>query len=160
MKIRREHGIVITIFMFLVVCSYVRYEKRKATSYGNERQHTNNTQREFQESSFQESKPLGIRLRRRRANFRQTRFIGEKVKPREKVRTNTQRLENGKIHTGVNFKRNVLTKPRVIIKKHAMFRQKKFVQPRWNKQMGKTNGIVNHNKIVKSQWLHQPHATA
>ena len=156
LEIRREHGVVITIFMFLVVCSYVLYLKRQVTSYGDKRQHTNNTQRQIQKSSFQESKPFGIRLRRRHANFRQTRFIGVKVKRTEKVRTNIQGLGYEKINTGVNFKRKVLTKPRVIIKKHAMFRQKKFVQPRRNKQMGKTNGAINHNKITKTHWLSQP----
>ena len=156
LKLRGEHGVVITIFMFLVVCSYVSYPKHQTTSSGGKKLHTNNTQRQFQESSFQESKPFGIRLRRRHANFRQTRFIGVKVKRREKVRTSTQRLANEKINTGANFKRKVLTKPRVIIKKHAMFRQKKFVQPRRNKQMGKTYDIVNHKRIVKNQWLSQP----
>ncbi len=147
---------MITTFLLLLLCFYLSYQIRKqqtTSSYEHKRQNTDNTKQVSTENVLKEIKLPRTRLRRH-ANFRQTRFIGRKVKRGVKLRKNMEGLPPvGKTKPVANFKRNPATKPRVIIKKHAMFRQKRFVQPRSKKQMGQTNGVVNDNKITKGHWL-------
>ena len=153
LRIRREHGVVITMLLFLFLCLCLSYAKRNANSHGNNRQHIDDMRRMTNENWPKYTKVSGTRLRRH-ANFRQTRFVRVKEKQGEKLRTNFKRFENEKVKAGV--KRNVPTKPKVIIKKHAMFRQRSFVEPRKNKQMGKSNGVVNRKRVVKNHWLILP----
>ena len=153
LRIRREHGVVITMLLFLFLCLCLSYAKRNANSHGNNRKHTDDMRRVANENWPKYTKVSGTRLRRH-ANFRQTRFVRVKEKQGEKLRTNFKRFENEKVKAGV--KRNVPTKPKVIIKKHAMFRQRSFVDPRKNKQMGKSNSVLNRKRVVKNHWLILP----
>ena len=90
-------------------------------------------------------------FRVRHLKFRQKRIIGVNLEHGKTIeRRNGERLRIGEIQSVVPTQRKPQVKPKVVIKKHAVFRQRKFVSVRKKGQMGKTNRILIDRKRAEN----------
>lgn len=143
-RLKGEYGLGIKTGLVLVLCLYMLYQQHKHTVCDNKETEIKH-QKHLSVKNFTEAaKPLRIRVRQ--LQFRQKRSIGVNLK-HGKTMDRRNDLTLGKIMPVVHVKRKTQIKPRVIIKKHAVFRQKRFVLIRKKEQMGKTqSSLIDHKK--------------
>ena len=153
LDIRRQYGLGINVAVLLLVCCCIVYQLHKRSVYScsyDGRIEFNWRTRLLTNNEFREMNS-GFRVRRH-AYIRQKRFVRVKL-ALEKENGRFRGLKHKKIKPVVKLKQASPFRPRVIIKKHAMFRQKTFVQVRGKKQMDKVKERINYYENRNNHWL-------
>ena len=147
-RLKRECGIGIKAALLLLLCFYILYRQHSMCDDKDELQ-VKHAKHLLVENCTVATKRLSFRVRH--LKFRQKRIIGVNLGHGKTIEhRNGERLRIGKIQSAVPTQRKPQVKPKVIIKKHAVFRQRKFVLVRKKGQMGKTNRTLIYRKKAEN----------
>lgn len=147
-RLKRQCGLGIKTALLLLLCFYILYQQHSMCDDKDELQVKHEKHLSVENCTVATKQPS---FRVRHLKFRQKRIIGVNLRHGKTIkRRNSERLTLGKIQSAVPAQRKPQVKPKVIVKKHAVFRQRRFVLVRRKEQMGKTNRILIDRKRAEN----------